>query len=118
MPTPRHDPLLLVAIGLRLRAAREAKGWTQADVAEAIGIEPETLSRYEAGVRGPSVTVLAHAAKALGTTLPALLPTEEPDVRPMVRPEIARVVHLLDELDAHDLKIAARVVAAIANKTA
>ncbi len=114
MPTRRHDPDLLVAIGRRLRAAREAKGWIQAELAEAIRIEPETLSRYESGARGPSVTVLAEAAKALGTTLAAFMPHEDEAATPSTRPEIARVVHVLEALDDHDLAIAVRVVEAIA----
>lgn len=114
MPTHRHDPDLLVAIGQRLRAAREAKGWTQADLSEAIHIEPETLSRYEGGVRGPSVTVLAQAAKVLGTTLAALMPNEDPVGRPEMKPEIARIVHVLGTMNKRDLATAVRVVEAIA----
>lgn len=113
MPTPRHDPDLLLAVGSRLRAAREARGWTQAELAEAIRIEPETLSRYEGGVRGPSITVLAAAAKALGTTLAALMPSDDVAAVAEPPPAIARVVHLLGELDDHHLAIAVRVVEAI-----
>jgi len=86
---------------------------TQADLAEAIRIEPETLSRYEAGARGPSITVLATAARALNVRLSSLVEDEEPKER-RPRKEIARVVYVLERLDDHDLVVAVRVVEAIA----
>lgn len=114
MPTHRHDVGLLIAIGRRLRTAREAKGLTQAELAEAIRIEPETLSRYENGVRGASLTVLARSAKVLGTTLADLMPASTMEPQHEVRPGVARVVHLLGSLDEHDLALAVRVIEAIA----
>ena len=114
MPTRRHDRDLLVAIGNNIRSARDSKGWTQAELAEAIKIEPVTLSRYETGARGPSITVLAQMAKVLGLSLSALMPDMGvlPSGKP--RPEIARIAHLLEGLDGHDLETAVRVVEAIA----
>src|SRR5438093_11895361 len=37
----------------RLKRAREARNWTQADVASRVGTSPLTVSRWELGVQSP-----------------------------------------------------------------
>lgn len=49
--SPAPDPA--VAFGGRLREARLAKGLTQEQLAEAIGVAKPTLSGYERGIREP-----------------------------------------------------------------
>jgi putative transcriptional regulator len=50
----------------RLRAAREAKGWTQAQLAEAIGVSRKTVNTVENGVFIPSTVIALKLARALG----------------------------------------------------
>jgi ribosome-binding protein aMBF1 (putative translation factor) len=60
---PRYRKLELVkVIGSRVAEARKARGWTQAALAEAIGIESVSLSRLETGQRA-----LLHLAKELAS---------------------------------------------------
>lgn len=56
------DPAVL---GNRIKAARAARGLSQADIAAPL-ITPAYLSRIESGDRRPSVTVLAHLADRIG----------------------------------------------------
>lgn len=56
----------------RVRAAREAKGWTQAELAERIGVSRKTVNTVENGVFIPSTVVALKLAGALGTTVEAL----------------------------------------------
>jgi len=42
--------------GKRLRQFREAKGWTQKQLAKQLGIDPTEVSHYERGSRVPSLT--------------------------------------------------------------
>ena len=47
-----------------IRAAREARGWTQADLAERIGVTRKTINTVENGVFVPSTIIalkIAHA---------------------------------------------------------
>lgn len=60
--------------GKRLRAAREARGWTQADLGGVLALdEPNTaaprISRYERGMHEPDFNTIEKLSKALG--LPA-----------------------------------------------
>ena len=49
-----------------VREAREAKGWTQAELAERIGVSRKTVNTVENGVFIPSTVVALKLAKALG----------------------------------------------------
>jgi transcriptional regulator with XRE-family HTH domain/energy-coupling factor transporter ATP-binding protein EcfA2 len=52
----------------RLRRARDLKGWTQSDVAEALGTDSETISRWERGITIPSSYYRLRLCTALGKT--------------------------------------------------
>ena len=53
-------------LGNRLREKREAVGWTQAELAERIGVSRKTVNTVENGVFIPSTVVALKLAGALG----------------------------------------------------
>lgn len=53
------------ALGKRIKGLRVDKGWTQATLAEALGCESMTVSRYERGEYAPSIEVLEQIAVLL-----------------------------------------------------
>ncbi len=55
-----------------LRAAREGKGWTQAQLADAIGVSRKTVNTVENGVFVPSTVIALKLAQALGQPVEAL----------------------------------------------
>ena len=56
----------------RLREARAARGWTQADLAERVGVTRKTINTVENGVFIPSTLLALKLARALETTVEAL----------------------------------------------
>jgi putative transcriptional regulator len=56
----------------RLREARTARGWTQADLAAQIGVTRKTINTVENGVFIPSTVLALKLARALETTVEAL----------------------------------------------
>jgi len=64
---------LLRRVGAAIVSQRKAAGFTQARVADAIGLEKETISRMENGVIAPSVHRLWQFAELFGCPLSALL---------------------------------------------
>ena len=68
----------------RLRALREERGLSLDALAGAAGMSPSTLSRLETGKRRLAVDHLAPLARALGTSVDALLATA-PAADPRVR---------------------------------
>jgi putative transcriptional regulator len=59
-------------LGNRLRAAREARGLTQAELAERIGVSRKTVNTVENGIFVPSTVVALKLAAALGERVEAL----------------------------------------------
>ena len=60
-------------LGRELRKARVALQLTQADIAERVGTDPETISRFERGATLPSLVRLLELAEALEVTVASLL---------------------------------------------
>jgi putative transcriptional regulator len=63
---------LAETLGNRLREAREAKAWTQAELAERIGVSRKTVNTVENGVFVPSTVVALKLAGALGCAVEEL----------------------------------------------
>jgi len=64
---------LTMRVARRLRARREALGLSQARLAQAAGISRGYLIRLEAAQQDPTLTVLAHLAKALKVSVAELI---------------------------------------------
>ena len=52
-------------LGNNLRALREARGWTQAQLADAIGVSRKTINTVENGVFVPSTVIALKLAAAM-----------------------------------------------------
>src|SRR5882724_12121675 len=74
---------VLTAVGPRLRALRQQRDITLADLSAATGISVSTLSRLESGQRRPNLELLLPLAKAHGVPLDDLVgapPTGDPRI--------------------------------------
>src|SRR5262245_36423952 len=70
-----HDQAIYRAIGLQLRTVRLACGVSQEELAERLGIERVTLSRYESGARTLPLATLVRVAELLRRPIAEFLPT-------------------------------------------
>jgi putative transcriptional regulator len=61
----------------RLRELREARGWTQAQLGERIGVSRKTINTVENGIFVPSTLIALKLAAALETTVEALFSVAE-----------------------------------------
>ncbi len=59
-----------------LRAYRETRGWTQADLAEAVGVSRKTINTVENGIFVPSTIIALKLAAAFGCTVEDLFSLE------------------------------------------
>ncbi len=64
-------------IGHIIRAKRRAKGLTQEQVAEALGVSAPAVSKWEGNLSFPDVTLLPRLARLLGTDLNGLMAFQE-----------------------------------------
>lgn len=56
-------------VGLNIKTVREAKGWSQEELADRAELHRTYVSGVERGIRNPTVTVLERLAKALGVRI-------------------------------------------------
>jgi len=63
------DRMRREALGRRLRALRQARGWTVTRAAEAAQLPPESLCRVELGKRWPKIPTLLAILSGLGCGL-------------------------------------------------
>ncbi|KRE79347.1 helix-turn-helix domain-containing protein [Arthrobacter sp. Soil763] len=73
--------ILAVAIGLRVKQERLARGWTLDQLASAAAVSRRMVVNVEQGTTNPSVGTLLRISDALGVGLPALV--ESPQPRPL-----------------------------------
>ena len=63
--------------GNTVRQLREARGMTQAELAESIGVSSKTVSKWETGKGLPDITLLQPLAQALGISVIELMNGEQ-----------------------------------------
>lgn len=80
-----------VALGRRIKTAREKSGLVQMDFAREFGVSNITVSRWETGVQAPSDKIKRRISEITGTTL-AYLMGETDDPHPVFRPQ--RALHV------------------------
>lgn len=58
-----------IKVGLQIREARKAKGLTQAELGEMLGVSKVTINRYETGKQNLTLDTLTKITSALGVEL-------------------------------------------------
>jgi transcriptional regulator with XRE-family HTH domain len=66
---------------LKLRDYREACGWSQQQLARALGVHASTLARYERGRRRVPLGILERISALLGVPVKALLGLGDHDAK-------------------------------------
>ena len=67
-----------MTIGERIKQARKAKGLKQKELAEKIGMTPQSICRYEADGRRPKADAMLKIAEVLGVRISDLLGEPRP----------------------------------------
>ena len=64
-------------VGNKIKEYRELNKMTQKDIAEILGVEPATISKYEAGTIEPNIESLKRLAETFNVTVDELIKDEE-----------------------------------------
>jgi transcriptional regulator with XRE-family HTH domain len=64
---------ITVRFGLRLRKLRKAKGWTQVQMADALGIDRSYISDMEGGKKNVCLPTLEVLAQGFGISMAKLI---------------------------------------------
>lgn len=94
-----------MSIGERLTKLREEKGYMQKEVAEKVGIAPNTLSGYERDVRTPDAETLVKLAKFYGVSVDYILGIETSNIYLSLAKEAE-----LNGIDPDDIKLAIETI--------
>ena len=75
----------------RIRELREAKGWTQTDLADRLNVTKVAVSQYERGVRKPDINILAALCDVFNVSYDYLLGNEDVTVRYLNSAELKKM---------------------------
>jgi len=85
---------------LRIAEAREARGWTQEQLAQAVGTTQQTIQRWESGQTDPQVSRVTEISKALGITMTFLLGIDlDKKDEPPLSPDEQHLIALYRNMD-------------------
>lgn len=99
---------------MKLREYRKARGLTQQQLAEKVGVSNVSLSNYERGTQMPDILTLTKIANALGVSTDALLGlTTSPDSNPPKTIEARILATGIDKLPKAQREQALAVVKAM-----
>jgi len=108
-PSIRISATRLMLWRQRIADARKAKGWTQQQLAEAIGVSQSTVAGYEKGPNEPTLSMIEKIAAVLGTTpehlcfgIQAPLDGEEHPIQSVDRELLQRIIVTLEKSLARD----------------
>lgn len=89
----------------KIKALREAKGWTQADLASKLGITRNGVNSWEQGLSMPSPACLVDLARVLSVSTDYLLGIESNasvNVSGLADKDVAMLAELADRLRNHN----------------
>ncbi|WP_313130946.1 helix-turn-helix domain-containing protein [Anaerocolumna sp.] len=91
----------MLILGDKLKALRKAKGLTQIQVAERLGLSKAVISSYEVSGRSPSYDILIKLAYLYGVSTDYLLGVETRrtiDVSNLTEKQIDAVINMIDAI--------------------
>ncbi len=93
-------------IGKNIKKIRKARKWTQAQLAEKVGIEPVSIARIETGLNFPKEENLIAIAKTLDVDVSDLFVDRAPDKKSTIK----YIQTAINTLDKRDLEIVSNLV--------
>jgi len=102
-----------VAIGARIRARREARRVTQAQLASAVGVTFQQIQKYERGVNrvaAARLMLIAQALKTTGADLLGELEAGDRDALALARPGAAQMLEAFNRIGSAEVREAALTV--------
>ena len=102
-------------LGQKIARQRRAVGLTQAQLAEKVDVQPETISRIETGTRTASLELIAHVSEALELELHELFRVHNTD-SPKDR-AVERLLWFASRLSPAEIELVMDVGAAVLGHT-
>lgn len=96
-------------VGRNIKRLRKFRKWTQAELAEKIGIEPVSVARIETGLSFPKEDNLVSIAKILNVEVSDLFNTSEEE-KLSTKSALNYIHYSIHTLEERDLKILCSII--------
>ena len=90
------------AFGMRLKALRKQKGWTQKELAKQIDVRFAQLNKYECGMHIPPIEKLVQLGDVLCITLDYLIMGNRDQIQTLHNMRLIERLHELEGFDSGD----------------
>jgi len=111
-----HDAALRKEFGVRLKALRKQKNWSQKELAAKVVIRFQQLNKYESGLNVPPADMLIKLAHALDVSVDYLL-TGNPMVdSPLASSRLFKRFQVLEHLNQDDQDTVIKIIDAMIAK--
>lgn len=90
------------AFGMRLKALRKQKGWTQKELAKQIDVRFAQLNKYECGMHIPPIEKLVQLGDVLCVTLDYLIMGNRDQIQTLHNMRLIERLHELEGFDSGD----------------
>ena len=98
IPMTHDEKAFFRQLGTRIAALRKEQGLTQVQLAETLGLTQQMIASYEVGRRRVPVSLLPALARALSTSLEALIGEKAPPAKRGPAPQIQQKIERLTRL--------------------
>lgn len=112
-----HDALLRKEFGVRLKALRKQKQWSQKALATQVEIRFQQLNKYESGLNVPPADRLVKLAHVLDVTVDHLLTGNPLEDSPLANSRLFRRFKVLEHLNQDDQDTVIKVIDAMIAKS-
>jgi len=106
------------ALGVHIASLRKAQGYTQAELARAIGVSQQALFAYEWGDRRVSVLILARLAKTFRVPIADLIGLAPACRKGRLSPRATRHAERLQALRRTDQRFVIRIIDLLEDRSA
>ena len=96
--------------GVRLKALRKHKRWSQKELAAKVDIRFQQLNKYESGLNLPPAETLIQLADALATTVDYLLTGNPVEDSPLGNSRLFRRFQAVESFDSEDQEAVIRLI--------
>lgn len=115
---PKRTNEALADFGTRLAELRKAAGYTQAELANELGVTRRMIAYYEGETEHPPANLLPTLARALGVTIEALLGTAPArktaaKAGKSVNSRLQRRLQQIEKLDAQEKRQVLQIIDAL-----
>ena len=104
------------SFGIRLKALRKQKRWTQKELASWLDIGVSQFNKYECGLHIPPIEKLIHLSGLLDTTVDYLVNGNNADIADMQNTRLLKRFQELENFDTEDQEAVIKVLDAMIMK--